>query len=72
MFANSWPSASNFKIFSRSLEKFFLAILVTNFHLIQFRLKEYNKSVLKIATNKAVFGIKVAVQSYETQFMALD
>ena len=41
-------------------------------HSIQFKLKEYNKSVLKIATNKAVFSLKVAVQSYETQFMALD
>ena len=30
-FANSWPSASNFKIFSRSLEQFFLTVGQNNF-----------------------------------------
>ena len=31
MFANSWPSASNFKSFSRSLEHFFLTVGLNNF-----------------------------------------
>ena len=30
-FANSWPSASNFKIFSQSLEQFFLTVGQNNF-----------------------------------------
>jgi hypothetical protein len=30
-FANSWPSASNFKSFSRSLEQFFLTLGQNNF-----------------------------------------
>ena len=30
-FANSWPSASNFKSFSRSLEQFFLTVGQNNF-----------------------------------------
>ena len=30
-FANSWPSASNFKGFSRSLEQFFLTVGQNNF-----------------------------------------
>ena len=31
IFANSWPSASNFKSFSRSLEQFFLTVGQNNF-----------------------------------------
>ena len=31
MFANFWPSASNFKSFSRSLEQFFLTVGQNNF-----------------------------------------
>ena len=46
--------------------------VLKHFHSIQFKFKKDNKFVLEIATNIAVFGIKVGVQSYETQFMALD
>ena len=31
IFANSWPSASNFKSFSQSLEQFFLTVGQNNF-----------------------------------------
>ena len=31
MFSNSWPSASNFKSFSRSIEQFFLTVGQNNF-----------------------------------------
>ena len=46
--------------------------ILKHFHSIQLKLKEDNKSVLKIATNKSSFRYQTSSAKLRTQFMALD